>query len=163
MKRLKKVTGLVLAIIMIFAVNSSYIYAASETDIANLQEYIKEFDKEEKRRLIESSKPNSGLMGVFRENVPIDNKITLYPNCLDCGRFTVNVCAKEAVLYDQGYHRGFLGVTETDCYAYYYRSRGAAMCPSCARVIQQYGYHDCWELHKKCSKGNYDVCPMRVS
>lgn len=160
---MKKFTSLVLAIAMILGLNASSIYASSEADIENLQRYIKEFDKEEKRRLIESSKPNSGLMGVFKENVPIDNMTTLYPHCLDCGEFTVSVCAKEAVLYDEGYHRGLLGLVETDCYAYYYRSRGAAMCPSCARVIQQYGYHDCWELHKKCSKGNYDVCPMQVS
>ena len=134
MKKLKKFTSLILAIVMTLALNASPICAASETDIENLQKYIEEFDKEEKRRLIESSKPNSGLMGVFRENVPIDNMTTLYPNCLDCGVFTVSVCAKEAVLYDEGYHRGLLGLVETDCYAYYDRSRGAAMCPSCARV-----------------------------
>ena len=95
MKKLKKFTSLILAIVMALALNASPIYAASETNIANLQKYIEEFDKEEKRRLIESSKPNSDLMGVFRENVPIDNETTLYPNCLDCGRLTVNVCAIE--------------------------------------------------------------------
>lgn len=91
------------------------------------------------------------------------NGFTLFPNCTDCSWFTVSVCAAEATLADEGYHRGFLGLVETDCYAYYFVSRGAEMCPTCYKVLWEYGAHDCWEIHKKCSKGEYDVCPMTVS
>lgn len=29
--------------------------------------------------------------------------------------------------------------------------------------MSDFGYHDCWEVHTKCSKGKYDICPMDVS
>lgn len=76
---------------------------------------------------------------------------------------TVTVCAAEATLVDEGYHRDLLGIFETDCYVYYFRSRSAEMCPICYKVLWVNGQHDCWEVHKKCSKGTYDVCPMQVS
>ena len=84
-------------------------------------------------------------------------------HCVDCAEIGVTVCAGEAKLVNEGYHRGFLGILQTDCYAYYFESRGALMCPRCQSVIEMYGYHACWEIHKKCSYGDYDVCPMQVS
>lgn len=75
--------------------------------------------------------------------------------CSKCGWFCVTVCAAEARLDGTNTHG--------DCLVYYFSSRGAMMCPTCQIVYIQYGYHDCWEIHKSCWKGDYDVCPMEVS
>mgnify|MGYP004597505465 CR=1 FL=1 len=75
--------------------------------------------------------------------------------CINCNWFCVTVCAAEAVHYDTGRHG--------DCEVYYFKSRGAMMCPTCQTAWVQYGYHDCWEVHKTCWKGYYDVCPMEVT
>lgn len=82
--------------------------------------------------------------------------------CYDCDWIMVSVCAKEAILVDEGYHNTFLLGVPTDCYAYYFESYGAFMCELCNKVGSD-GYHACWEVHKKCSKGEYDVCPMQRS
>lgn len=128
------------------------------------QELDEVFKNEEWRRMerVINSEDSSQWIGIVEENVPLNNNMSTYPHCVDCAALAVTVCAAEAILVDEGYHNNFVGVP-TDCYAYYFESHGAAMCPQCHKVIEQYGQHACWERHKKCSKGDYDVCPMQVS
>lgn len=123
------------------------------------------FKIEEQRRMdrVMNSSDSSQWLGIVEENVPLNNEISVYPNCVDCSLLTKNVCAAEAILVDEGYHNTFLLGLPTDCYAYYFESHGAAMCPGCWKVVEQYGRHACWERHKKCSKGDYDVCIMDIS
>ncbi|WP_300843686.1 hypothetical protein [uncultured Acetatifactor sp.] len=106
---------------------------------------------------------NEDCLGEVVENVPLDNGISPRMMCPDCSWFMVSVCANQRILTDHGYHRGFLGIFETDCYAYYYSSKGAIMCPYCYAIGYEGEYHACWESHGKCSKGEYDVCPMEES
>lgn len=156
-RKIKFLVSLLLAISM-FTTASPIAYAVGNLD-------MDEYNEEERRRIemIVNSPNSKDWIGVVKENVPLDSGISAYPNCVDCGVLTVSVCAKEAILYDEGYHYDFWGITQTDCYAYYFQSNGGDMCPICAKVIFMYGRHDCLELHKKCSKGEYDVCPMQIS
>lgn len=161
MKKSKITLSLLLTVALICTMSPT-VFAQ---DLTEFREAYSIFKEEEQRRIEEiTQSPNSSdWIGVFVENLPLDSNISTYPMCTDCEWFTVSVCAAEAILYDEGYHRGFLGLFETDCYAYYFKSRGAEMCPTCYKVIWEYGEHHCWEVHRKCSKGNYDVCPMQVS
>ena len=102
-------------------------------------------------------------LGEADENAPLDKGITPYMMCSKCSWGMVTVCAGQRVLTYEGYHTGFWGIFETDCYAYYYSSKGAIMCPNCHHIGYEGDLHDCWEIHGKCSKGEYDVCPMEVS
>lgn len=126
--------------------------------------YLEPYRQEEQRRIdeITNSENSAEWLNVERDNMPLSNGMMTIGHCLDCATIGVTVCAAEAKLVNEGYHRGFFG-NQTDCYAYYFESRGALMCPQCQRVLEQYGYHACWEIHKKCSYGDYDVCPMQVS
>lgn len=127
--------------------------------------YLEPYRQEEQRRIdeITNSENSAEWLNVERDNMPLSNGMMTIGHCLDCATIGVTVCAAEAKLVNEGYHRGFFGIRQTDCYAYYFESRGALMCPQCQRVLEQYGYHACWEIHKKCSYGDYDVCPMQVS
>ena len=127
--------------------------------------YLEPYRQEEQRRIdeITNSENSAEWLNVERDNMPLSNGMMTIGHCVDCAEIGVTVCAGEAKLVNEGYHRGFLGILQTDCYAYYFESRGALMCPRCQSVIEMYGYHACWEIHKKCSYGDYDVCPMQVS
>lgn len=111
----------------------------------------------------EEGHDNEGCQGEVVENVPPDNGITPYMMCSKCSWGMVSVCADQRVLTYEGYHTGIFGIFYTDCYAYYYSSKGAIMCPNCYHIGYEADLHDCWESHGKCSKGEYDVCPMEVS
>lgn len=134
-------------------------------DFSELEKSLEPYAEEEQRRIdtITNSPNSEDWLGVVIENVPLDNDIEPYMMCQDCSWMMVSVCAKEAILVDEGYHTGLLGSAQTNCYAYYFESRGAIMCSLCYKVGYQGGQHACWEIHKKCSKGEYDVCPMEVS
>lgn len=92
--------------------------------------------------------------------VGAENSIAPRYMCLNCNWFCYTVCAGEA--YNAGTYTHSTLFTK-DCKVTYFKSRGAMMCPYCYRAWEQYGYHDCWEAHTKCSKGQYDVCPMEIS
>ena len=106
---------------------------------------------------------NADWLGEAVENVPLDKGISPHMWCSKCSWYMVFVCADQRILTYEGYHRGFWGIFETDCYAYYYGSMGAIMCPNCHHIGDVTEQHDCWESHGKCSFGEYDVCPMDVS
>ena len=150
-------TSLLTAAVMIVSMSThSFAY-----DLTEFYENYQCIIEEEQRRIQEIvNSPNSqDWLGVVVENLPMSNDVSFYPMCTDCSWFTVSVCAGEATLYDEGYHYGgFLGMFLTDCYAYYFESRGAEMCPTCYRVIWDYETHPCKEVHMKCSKGEYDTC-----
>ena len=162
MNKKRLVLSMLLVIVMTISIGAS-VFA---NDLTEFREAYQPFIEEEQRRLEESirSSNREELMGVREENLPIDMGASTYPTCEKCFNFSVSVCAAEATLVDEGYHKGFLGIFNTDCYAYYYVSRGAEMCPYCANVLWMYDEHYCWEYHTECSKkGFYDVCPMQVS
>lgn len=86
--------------------------------------------------------------------------------CSSCwGGQMAEICNQDKIVLDAGEHSyGFLG--RNKCYATYYKSRGGYVCPSCGAVEVWYlnggyAYHLCYESHRSCSKGNYDVCPFR--
>ena len=82
--------------------------------------------------------------------------------CSECGDFAPIVCAAEAIHYASGTHKyGFLW-TEI-CNVAYFNSRSASMCIACYTVVEVFGYHDCWEVHQDCGRGQYDVCPCEIS
>lgn len=156
-RKIRFLLSLLLAVSM-FIMASPVTYAYDMPD-------MDEFSEEEWRRIetIVNSPNSKDWIGVVRENLTLNRGITPYPNCVDCSVLTRSVCYKEAILVDEGYHTGFLGIGTTDCYAYYFESGGADICPICGRKVFVYGRHACWEIHKKCSKGEYDVCPMQKS
>lgn len=80
--------------------------------------------------------------------------------CINCNWFCVTVCAAEGVRGDEWDHSTLF---TKDCHVTSILSRGAMMCPTCYTVWEQYDYHYCWEVHTKCSKGQYDICPMQVT
>lgn len=84
----------------------------------------------------------------------------IHGTCVHCGQWCYTVCAADGEIGDSWTHDTLL---TKDCKVTILRSRGATMCGSCSYVNEQHGYHDCWEVHTKCSKGRYDVCPMDIS
>ena len=126
---------------------------------------LNEYEEEEQRRIDEivNSSNSQEWLDVVVENVPLNNSISTYSHCLECYTIANTVCLMDATLYDEGYHSGIFGIGTTDCYAYYFCSRGVEMCMSCGNVVSELGVHDCWEIHKSCNKGEYDVCPMEYS
>lgn len=156
-RRIKVLVSVLLAVSMFTAASHvNYAYDVPDMD---------EFSEEEWRRIemIINSPNSKDWIGVVNENVPYDSGISAYPNCVDCAVLTRSVCLKEAILVDEGYHNGFLGITQTDCYAYYFESGGIEQCQICGDIVFEYGRHACWQIHKKCSYGEYDVCPMQIS
>lgn len=101
--------------------------------------YLEPYRQEEQRRIdeITNSENSAEWLNVERDNMPLSNGMMTIGHCLDCATIGVTVCAAEAKLVNEGYHRGFLGIRQTDCYAYYFESRGALMCPQCQRVLEQ--------------------------
>lgn len=100
-----------------------------------------------------------------------DNSETLHLNtpdirpmmsCTACGQYAPIVCAAEAIIYDYGTHKYGLLWTKT-CEVVYINSRSASICDTCYNVVEVFGYHDCWEVHKDCGRGEYDVCPCEIS
>ena len=83
-----------------------------------------------------------------------------YQTCTACGNMCNTVCAMEGVVGDVYTYDTLL---TKGCQVTILRSRGATMCSYYGNVNETYGYHDCWEVHTKCSKGQYDVCPMEIS
>ncbi len=163
MKKIRIV--LTLALVMILSLSMTFSVHAQ--DLTEFLESYSVIAEEEQRRIdeIKQSENSDAWLGVVVENLPLNTGVSFYPTCTNCYNFSVSVCAGEATLVDQGYHKGgFLGLFDTDCYAYYYASRGAEMCPYCATVLWIYeGQHNCLEDHMKCSKGKYSTCPMDVS
>jgi len=157
-----KKTRLFVSLLTAIVISVSMLPTALAHDLTEFYENYSCIVEEQQRRIQEiTQSPNSkDWLGVVVENLPLNNAVSFYPTCLDCSWFTVSVCAGEATLYDEGYHRGFLGLFETDCYAYYFSSRGAEMCPTCYKVLWVYDGHFCKEVHSKCSKGEYDTCPF---
>lgn len=108
----------------------------------------------------------SGVLNELAEgnNIQTRDEYTLTPHihgtCVVCSNFCFTVCAAEGVVGDTWTHST---IFTKDCNVTQLRSRAASICGTCGNVNEQYGYHDCWEAHTKCSKGQYDVCPMDVS
>lgn len=166
MKKTNFITSLLLIVTLFCTMTPTAFAQSTQDSLDEFREAYRVITEEEQRRIDEiTQSPNSSdWLGVFEENLPLDPNVSTYGNCVDCNWFTVSVCAGDATLIGEGYHKGFLGLFETDCYAYYFVSRGAEMCPTCNKVIRIYdGEHLCWEIHKKCFKGNYDICVMDVS
>lgn len=126
--------------------------------------FFDEYDTCEKARMDKISNMDDAteFINKVEENVPLSNNVVPYSNCVDCSELGVLVCAKEATFVGTSEHRYGLTLQNT-CTVYYYVSHGAEMCPNCWKVLYQGGQHDCWERHKGCSKGDYDVCPMTYS
>ena len=103
----------------------------------------------------EVSGGNTAQTKKYYEIVPF-----FFQTCTACGEMCNTVCAMEGVVGDVYTHDTLL---TKDCQVTILRSRGATICSSCGNVNETYGYHDCWEVHTKCSKGQYDVCPMEIS
>ena len=156
---------IILTLVLVMSLSLSMTFSVYAQDLTDFLESYSVIAEEEQRRIdeITQSENSDEWLGVVVENLPLDNDVSFYPTCSDCYNFTVKVCAGEATLYDEGYHKGFLGLFDTDCYAYYYASRGAEMCPVCYKVLWVYDQHYCREIHMKCSKGDYSTCPMDVS
>ena len=163
-KKMRRLFSVALVLSMLTATG---LQAGAEAyDFSDFLEDYEAVTIEEQRRIeMITNSPNSEeWLGVFEENMHFGDGISPHQICPYCEKsFTVTVCAGDATLVDEGYHRGFLGLFETDCYAYYFMSRGARMCPNCTRVVEEFGQHYCWESHKKCSRGEFDVCTMDVS
>ena len=85
-----------------------------------------------------------------------------YPHgtCMRCSEWCYTVCAADGEIDAVWYHDTLF--TE-DCKVTLLRSRGYSMCDDCFFINEEHGYHDCWEVHTKCSKGQYDVCTMERS
>lgn len=162
MKKLK----VILAVAMVIVLSLTMTVSVYAQDISDFLEAYDAILEEEQRRIDEicQSENSEQWLNVVVENLPLDTNVSTYPQCNNCNLTTYAVCAGEATLVDQGYHMGgFLGLVETDCYTYYYASRGAEMCINCGRVLWTYDQHDCLEVHTKCSKGRYSTCPMDFS
>lgn len=157
MKRTRLLLSIVLSVVM-FVTMSPTLHAQ---DISDFLDAYSEIREEKFRRVEEiSNSPNSDeWLGVVRENLPLDNSISTYPNCTDCGVLTYSVCAGESIFLEAGYHNVLF---QDDCYAQYYGSNGAEMCRVCFKILWQYGVHYCIEKHNSCSKGIYDRCPMQI-
>ena len=156
---------ILVSLLLVIALTFTMAPSVLAQDLTEFLEMYRAVKEEEQRRVeeIQQSPDSKAWIGVFRENMPLDD-VSTYRMCVDCSWFTVNVCAGDATLVYEGYHTGLFGFITSDCYAYYYRSRGAEMCPTCYTVIQLYeGEHDCFQVHEKCSKGTYDTCPMDVT
>lgn len=163
-KKPRKAISCLLIITMLF-LSTGTVFAYDSSEFEN--EYQK-YTEEEQRRIKEiiQSSDNQNKIGIIKENFPLSNDGTsTYTICLNCDMpfSVVTVCAAEATLAEEGYHNTFLGIP-TGCYMYYFVSRAAEICMYCQKVVRQIDVqHGCWEVHKKCGKGEYDICPMDVT
>ena len=160
MKKLKKRISMLIAMAVVLTTTST-VYAS---DLSSFKQWYNVYEIEEQRRIDEIQNSSNPLewIGVFRENMPINVENATRSMCTNCYWFGVSVCAGDATVYAYRYHGVFLGIGQSDCLTYYYKSRGAEMCPSCQTVLWELGEHDCFEYHTICNKGRYDVCIMDV-
>lgn len=96
---------------------------------------------------------------VFAEQ-PTDHSIQPRGMCLKCETgFTDYVCQDKVVRSETGTHKyGILG-TDT-CTVEYQYCYSDLTCYQCGNVTERNrGPHLCREVHNKCGKGNYKVCP----
>lgn len=80
--------------------------------------------------------------------------------CTECGGSAPWMCMNSRLpsTADDGYHN-------STCYVTHYKSYVRWQCMSCGasdwyRVSGALARHYCLEVHSKCWKGNYDVCPV---
>lgn len=133
-----KKSNKIITLLLILVVMIMNCFTVSASVYSDFEKWLEPYAEEEQRRIneiLQSSNNEEGI-GSFKENVPIDNSISTYANCLNCAALGVTVCAKEATIIDEGYHRALFGLIETDCYVTYLGSRAAAMCPVCTRVLE---------------------------
>ena len=95
----------------------------------------------------------------FHLNIP---EISPMMTSTKCGRYAPIVCAAEAINYGTGTHK-YSFLWKDTCTVTYFKSRSASICASCYNVCETYGYHDCWQVHRDCGIGEYDVCPCEIS
>jgi hypothetical protein len=150
---MKKKKFLIIMLATILLVSSIVVYATEKTNELSI---TKEAKLQEYERL--SDKSIADDKDIDWEFVVGSNDAK--PMCPYCYWFAVTVCAAEARWIGEGSHKPLF---QPRCYMDYFDSRGALMCPQCLEVLEQYGYHYCWEIHDSCSKGWYDICPMDVS
>lgn len=80
--------------------------------------------------------------------------------CLNCGTgFTDYVCRDSVVRSETGTHKcGFLW--QDTCTVEYQYCYSDLTCYQCGNITERdCGPHLCREIHSKCGKGNYKVCP----
>ena len=82
--------------------------------------------------------------------------------CPECRNFTLMTCSGDNRFYEEGPHRIFIDLIETNCTVQYYVSGGAEVCHMCYHISEIYGDHYCYQIHE-CSVGYKDVCPMEAS
>jgi len=153
----RKIMLVLLSFVLVLGSFSASIFAAGDLT-------IREEVREREQQIIE----NGGHEGRYDPNAPIkweliienDGLMTPKYVCINCYWFAYTVCAMEGRMDSTWTHSTLL---TRDCKVTLLTSRGAMICPTCRTVWEQYGYHWCWEVHTKCSKGNYDICPMEVS
>lgn len=137
---------------------SVQVYANSDEPELSLSDEVKE--KEQQRINGEIPAGEKGETIDWKVVVGAEDHPTTRYMCVDCNWFCQTVCAAEGIIDEEWDHSTLL---TPDCHVTSIISRGAMMCPTCYTVYEVYDYHYCWEVHTKCSKGQYDVCPMQVS
>ena len=152
--RLKRLLYIVVSmmLIKIFTLN---VNAANELQLSE------EAKAEESRRIQLGGISPDDVSDINWEAIVLPKKqVSSRDFCVNCRVACVTVCAAEGVMGDVWYHSTLF---TQDCKVTQIKSRGGLMCPVCHNVLDVFDYHDCWEIHTKCSKGNYDICPMMVS
>lgn len=82
--------------------------------------------------------------------------------CSNCGLLAYITCAGDAKSEGEFTHKYGLFNTKT-CTFVGLTSRAALICASCYTIMEWYDYHPCWEVHRDCGRGQYDICYMPVS
>ena len=107
----------------------------------------------------------SAFSMVFAEDgSTVSGDISVAPRmtCQHCGGDAVSVCTRESILLGDAYHYGWSGLSLVNCHWYGYGCEGYELCRDCHKIVEEYGIHDCYEVHINCSKDLYDICPMQV-
>ncbi|MFZ8764626.1 hypothetical protein [Enterococcus diestrammenae] len=103
----------------------------------------------------------SSIQQIVQENDSIDDEgeLIISPRavCVKCSGFAAIKCKGNMERYDTSTHNTLFS---GKCTVTYYRSERQIVCTNCFYVQAQSGKHDCHETHSKCSKGNYNVCPL---
>lgn len=85
---------------------------------------------------------------------------TVTPWCSECSCPYSLKCSRDAQEYARGSHG--------NCVVVYLRSRAKWICGGCKDWQWDYAtsttlqYHDCWQVHQSCSKGQYQVCTVAL-
>ena len=101
-----------------------------------------------------------GIGGTVFAAQPVNNGIQPRGMCLKCETgFTDYVCRDSVVRSETGTHK--CGALWTDtCTVKYQYCYSDLTCYQCGNVTDRgLGPHLCREVHSKCGKGNYKVCP----